>query len=412
MEINRRTSWLAARGALGIVGMLMGCNKPVAPPRTIPEVAFVTVTPERAVLTTELPGRINAFLVAEIRPQVNGLIKKRLFQEGANVKAGSLLYQIDPAPYKAALDQAKASLDAAEAGLPSIKSRAERLQSLVKIHAVGAQEAEEADANNQKGIASAALAKAAYESARINLAYTPIKAPISGRIGMSNATMGAMVTAYQPTALATIQQLDPIYVDVTQSSAELLRLRRSLESGRIKSNDDSARRVKLILEDGTPYPLEGKLQFRDVTVNPATGAVTLRMVFPNPSEVLLPGMFVRAIVEEGIDEHAVLVMQQGVSRDTKGNAVALVVDKSDKVENRIVVVDRAIGGKWLIASGLVSGDRLIVEGMQKVRPGVPVKAVPFTPQSGVAVQPGGPSNASPAQNGKTAESNAQLTEKK
>jgi membrane fusion protein (multidrug efflux system) len=365
-----------------MVGVAMACGKPAPPQRSVPEVAVLTIASERAVLTTELPGRTNAFLVAEIRPQVNGLIKKRFFQEGANVKAGSTLYLVDPAPYRAALDQAKASLDAAEATLPSIKSRATRLQSLVKIHAVGEQEAEEAQAENQKALASFALAKAAYASARINLFYTPIKAPISGRIGVSNITVGAMVTAYQPTALATIQQLDPIYVDVPQSSTELLRLRRNLESGHLKSNNDSARKVKLILEDGTAYPLEGKLQFRDVTVNPATGAVTLRVVFPNPDYVLLPGMFVRAIVEEGVDEQAILVPQQGVSRDTKGNAVALVLDKSNKVESRILVADRAIGDKWLVTSGLAAGDRVIVEGVQKVRPGATAKAVPFVPQPG------------------------------
>ncbi|MGD0838378.1 MAG: efflux RND transporter periplasmic adaptor subunit [Polyangia bacterium] len=376
---NNNKGWMVVVTWVEVAGAMAGCRKAAPPPRLVPEVAYQTVVPTRTVLSAELPGRITALLVAEIRPQVNGLIKKRAFQEGADVKAGSLLYQIDPTPYQAALDQAKASLAAAEADLPAIKSRAERLQSLVKIHAVGVQEAEEAGANHQKAIASVALAKAAYDSARINLAYTPIKAPISGRIGVSNVTVGAMVTAYQPTPLATIQQLDPIYVDVTQSSSELLRLRRSLESGRLKSGD-GARTVKLVLEDGTPYPLAGKLQFRDVTVNPATGAVTLRMVFPNPEYVLLPGMFVRATVEEGTDEHAILVMQQGVSRDTKGNAVALVLDKSDKVELRMLSVDRAMGDTWLVTRGLAAGDRVIVEGMQKVRPGAQVKAVPFVAQ--------------------------------
>lgn len=409
MGILDRTRWLAA-----VVGLLvpLSCAKPVPPPRPTPEVAFQKIVPERVVLTTELPGRINASLVAEIRPQVNGLIKKRLFQEGTNVKAGSLLYQIDPSPYRAALDQAKASLDAAEVTLPSIKSRAERLQSLVKLHAVGAQEAEEADANNQKAMASVALAKAAYESARINLSYTPIRAPISGRIGMSNVTVGAMVTAYQATTLATIQQLDPIYVDVTQSSADVLRLRRNLESGHLKSNDATSRKVKLILEDGTRYPLEGKLQFRDVTVNPATGAVTLRMVFPNPDNVLLPGMYVRALVEEGVDEHAVLVMQEGVSRDTKGNPMALLVGKSDKVEVRPLVVDRAIGSKWLITAGLAPDDRVIVEGMQKVRPGAEVKAVPFTPQASKPGPGGALPEADRSASGRSTDAGAQVTANK
>lgn len=392
MKLLRDPRCLAICGLAGIATASVACHKPAPPPKPVVEVAFQTVTQASTVLTTELPGRTRAYLVAEIRPQVNGLIKKRLFQEGSNVKAGSTLYQIDPAPYQAALDQAKASLDVAESQLPSIKSRAERLQSLVKLNAVGQQEAEEAQANNQKAIAGIALAKAAYQSARINLSYTPIKAPISGRIGVSNVTVGAMVTAYQPAVLATIQQLDPIYVDVTQSSAELLRLRRSLDKGLIKKSDETSRKVKLILEDGTPYPLAGNLQFRDVTVNPATGAVTLRIVFPNPDDVLLPGMFVRAIVEEGVDERAVLVMQEAVSRDTKGNAMVLVVDKSEKVEARPVVVARAIGNQWLIASGLASGDRVIVEGMQKARPGLTVKAVPFVPKAALP-PPGGVASA-------------------
>jgi membrane fusion protein (multidrug efflux system) len=405
MKLIRDLRCLAICGLAGIATVSVACHKPAPPPRPVIEVAFQTVTQASTVLSTELPGRTRAYLVAEIRPQVNGLIKKRLFQEGSNVKAGSTLYQIDSAPYQAALDQAKASLDVAESQLPSIKSRAERLQSLVKLHAVGEQEAEEAQANNQKAVAGIALAKAAYQSARINLSYTPIKAPISGRIGVSNVTVGAMVTAYQATVLATIQQLDPIYVDVTQSSAELLRLRRSLDKGLLKKSDETARKVKLILEDGTAYPLEGNLQFRDVTVNPATGAVTLRIVFPNPDDVLLPGMFVRAIVEEGVDEHAILVMQEAVSRDTKGNPMVLVLDKSDKVEPRPVVVDRAIGNQWLIASGLAPGDRVIVEGTQKARPGLAVKAIPFTPKA--ALPPTGAVPSAP----KSPEASAQPTAK-
>jgi membrane fusion protein (multidrug efflux system) len=357
----------------------------------MPEVGFQTISQERAVLTTELPGRTSAYLVAEIRPQVNGIIQKRFFQEGANVKAGSILYQIDPAPYRAAVNQAEASLAASEAGLSAIQSRADRLQILVKTHAVGDQEADEAKANNEKALAGVAVSKAALVAARVNLAYTPIKAPITGRIGVSNVTVGGMVTAYQPAALAMIQQLDPIYVDVTQSSAELLRLRRSLENGHIKSNDESSKKVKLILEDGTQYPLEGKLQFRDVTVEPSTGAVTLRLVFPNPDFILLPGMFVRAVVEDGVDEHAILAMQQGITRDTKGNAIALVLDSSNKVEMRTLVADRTIGDKWLVTSGLAPGDRVIVEGNQKVRPGLTVRAVSYNPQSSKPAEGSGPS---------------------
>lgn len=363
----------------GLAGAaVLGC-KPAPGARPAPEVVVQTVHPERAVLTTELPGRTAAYLVAEIRPQVNGLIQKRLFQEGSDVKAGSVLYQIDPAPYQAALDQAQAALMAAESDLPAVRARAERMKGLVQIHAVGAQDAEESEAAHLKAQANLAAAKAALETAKINLAYTPIKAPISGRTGMSAVTPGALVTAYQPLALTTVQQLDPIYVDVTQSSSDLLRLQRSLESGRLRSAGESARKVKLFLEDGSPYPLEGALQFRDVTVDPGTGSVTLRIVFPNPRHVLLPGMFVRAVVEEGIDEKAILAMQEGVTRDVKGNAVALALDASGKVEQRILTVDRTVGSRWLVTAGLADGDRIIVEGSQKVRPGMVVKAVPWAP---------------------------------
>lgn len=381
MRYERKASWLATTVLLGIVCAALGC-KSAPPPKGMPEVAIQTISPERAVLTTELPGRTSPFLVAEIRPQVSGLIQKRLFQEGSDVQAGNALYQIDPAPYQAALDQVNAALAMAESALPSLRSRAERLKSLVAIHAVGQQEAEEAETAYQQAIANVAAAKATVESARINLANTPIKTPIAGRTGVSSVTVGALVTAYQPVALVSVQQLDPIYVNVTQSSSDQLRLQRRLEGGRLKSGGDSARKVKLLLEDGTAYPLEGKLQFRDVTVDPSTGAVTLRLVFPNPKHVLLPGMFVRAIVEDGVDDQAILAMQQGVTRDTKGNAIALVLDKSDKVEQRILTVDRAIGNKWLVTGGLAVGDRVIVEGLQKIRPGMTVKAVPFSPQSG------------------------------
>jgi len=388
MQVERRANWLVAMGVVGIVTASLGCkSKPQ--PKMIPEVSVQVVAPERVALSTELPGRTSAYLVAEIRPQVSGLILKRLFQEGSDVRAGSTLYQIDPAPYQAALGQAEAALASAEASLPAIRSRAERMRALVKTHAVGQQDTEEAEASLQRGIANVASAKAAAESARINLANTPIKAPISGRIGTSNVTVGALVSAYQQNAMATVLQLDPVYVDVTQSSSDLLKLRRSLESGRLKGGDGT-KKVKLLLEDGTSYPLEGKLQFRDVTVEPSTGAVTLRLVFPNPNHVLLPGMFVRAVVEDGIDEHAILAMQQGVSRDAKGNAVALVVDASGKVEQRVLTVDRAIGNKWLVTAGLASGDRIIVEGGQKIRPGMTVKAVPFVPTAAPAAGVSGP----------------------
>nr|WP_320132388.1 efflux RND transporter periplasmic adaptor subunit [uncultured Holophaga sp.] len=379
MMFNRNATWLGTTGLLGVGILLTGC-KTTPPPRPPMEVSFQTIQPQAITLTTELPGRTAPFLVAEIRPQVNGIILKRAFQEGSDVKAGSVLYQIDPAPYQAAVAQAQATLAQAEATLPSLTARAERSKKLAGVHAVGQQEADEAEAARLQGAANVAAAKAALESARINLAHTPITAPISGRVGMSAVTVGALVTAYQATSLATVQQLDPIYVDVTQSSTDLLKLRRSLESGRIK-NGSGERKVKLILEDGTPYPLEGKLQFRDVTVDASTGAVTLRMVFPNPKHVLLPGMYVRTVVEEGVNEQAILALQQGVTRDLKGNPVAMVLTPDNKVEQRTLTVDRTMGDKWLVTSGLQAGDRLIVEGLQKIRPGMPVKATPFQPQA-------------------------------
>jgi len=388
MRFESKTNGLTAFGLLGITIVALGC-KSAPPPQPSPEVAVQIVATETAVLTTELPGRTSPFLVAEIRPQVSGIIQKRLFQEGSDIQAGSVLYQIDPAPYQAALDQAQAAMTAAESSLPVIRSRAERMKKLLEIHAVGQQDAEEAEAAHQRAMASVAAAKGALESAKINLANTPIKTPISGRTGMSSVTVGALVAAYQPVALATVQQLDPIYVDVTQSSSDQLRMRRRLESGRIKSGE-SARKVKLLLEDGTVYSHEGKLQFRDVTVDPATGAVTLRMVFPNPKHLLLPGMFVRAIVEDGIDEKAILAMQQGVTRDAKGNATALVLDPTGKVEQRILTLDRAMGDKWLVTEGLTVGDRVIVEGVQKVRPGMIVKAVPFGSKPVEPAQPSAP----------------------
>jgi membrane fusion protein (multidrug efflux system) len=367
------------------------------------------------VLTTELPGRTSAYLVAEIRPQVNGLLQKRLFEEGANIHESDLLYQIDPAPYQAAYDQAKAALVTAEANvgtaeanvvmaeanLPAIRSRAERLKGLAAIRAVGQQEYDDASAALRQAEANVEVtrmavqasrsavevSRTAVESARINLSYTPIRAPISGRIGKSNITVGAMVTAYQPIPLAVIQQLDPIYVDVTQASVDLLRLRRELENGNLK-NDSSQRKVRLLLEDGTPYPLTGALQFQDVTVDPTTGSVTLRMVFANPKQVLLPGMFVQAVIEEGVDEQALLIPQQGVSRDPKGNPIALVVNAAGKVEQRAIVLDRAIGDKWLVTKGLVPGDRAIVEGIERVRPGNSVRAVDFAAPAAAGAKTG------------------------
>jgi membrane fusion protein (multidrug efflux system) len=357
-----------------------GCGKPKAgggPPQGPPEVAAVTVRPERVVLTTELPGRTSAYRVAEIRPQVNGILRKRMFDEGADVKAGQVLYQIDPAPYLSALANARAALSRAEANLPAIRSRAGRYKDLVPDKAVSRQDYDDAAAALKQAEAEVEVNKAVVETARINLAYSRVTAPISGRIGRSEVTEGALVTAYQPLALATIQQIDPIYVDVPQSTADLLRLKRRLKAGRLDREGANRKKVRLLLEDGTPYPMEGTLQFQDVTVDPTTGSVILRIVFPNPQGVLLPGMFERAVVKEGVNPRAILIPQQSVSRDRKGNPTVLIVDAGGKVQPRMLVLERAIGDKWLVSSGLASGDRVIVEGMQKVRPGASVKVVPF-----------------------------------
>jgi membrane fusion protein (multidrug efflux system) len=342
---------------------LAGCKGKTAAPPPVPEVATVTVAPQKLLLTTELPGRTSPYLIAEIRPQVNGLIQKRLFTEGSDVQAGQEIYQIDPAPFQAALDRAKANL-------PALRSRAARYKEALADKAVSQQECDDADAALKQ-------AEAELETARINLNYAHVVSPITGRIGKSTVTDGAIVTAYQPVALATVQQLDPIYVDVPQSTTELLRLKRRLEDGRLRRDATNQNQVQLILEDGMKYPMEGTLQFRDVSVDPTTGSVILRAVFLNPNGVLLPGMFVRAVVKEGVNDQAILIPQQAVMRDPKGNPMALIVNAAGTVEPRLLKIDRAIGDKWLVTAGLTTGERVIVEGLMKARPGTAVKAVPF-----------------------------------
>jgi membrane fusion protein, multidrug efflux system len=383
MQLNNQTpdifvNWKTVLAALVCGLALTACNRRgQAPPTPVPEVATVTVAQQPVLLTTELPGRTSPYLIAEIRPQVNGLIQKRLFTEGSDVKAGQELYQIDPAPFQAALDNARASL-------PALRSRADRFKQALADKAVSQQDFDDADAALKQ-------AEAALETARINLNYTHIVSPISGRIGRSTVTDGAIVTAYQPVALATIQQLDPIYVDVPQSTTELLRLQRRLEDGRLTRDGTNANQVQLILGDGTK--LDGTLQFRDVSVDPTTASVILRAVFPNTNGVLLPGMFVRAVVKEGVNDQAILIPQQAVSRDPKGNPLALIVDASGKVDQRQLQLDRAIGSQWLVVSGLSPGDHIIVEGTQKVRPGAAVKEVPFDGgKPAAAAQPASTSN--------------------
>jgi len=345
---------------------------------TAVSVSVITASTEKLAMTTELPGRTQAYLVAEIRPQVNGLIQKRVFEEGSEVKAGSILYQIDPAPYRAAYDQAVAAVAVAEAKIPPAKARVERFKSLVAIHAVGQQDYDDAVSALQTAEAGAASAKAAMETARINLEYTLIKSPIAGRIGRSSVTVGALVNAYQGVPLAVVQQLDPIYVDVIEASADILRLEKSMESGLLRQDKEATRKVKLILEDGSVYPLEGTLQFRDITVDQSTGSVTLRAVFPNPDKILLPGMFVQAVIEEGVNDQAILLPQQCICRDNKGNPFTWVVGQDGKAEMRFLQLDRAIGDKWLVTKGIAPGEQIIYEGALKLRPGAAVKAVAVT----------------------------------
>jgi len=419
MKINEKARFIAGAGVLIAGLMTSACHSDHAAEKpALTEVAVVTVSPEQVVLTTELPGRTSAYLVAEIRPQVNGIIQKRLFDEGSDVKAGKVLYQIDPAPFQAAYDnaaanlagarkaadRARAALEASVASVARQKATVEltrtnrwRYEELFKKNVISALQRDQAVTdcevaeatlrsneaqvkNDQESVAIAEAAirqaEAAIETARINLGYTNVVAPITGRTGKSSVTVGALVTAQQSLALTTIQQLDPIYVDVPQSTTELLRLRSRLEEGRLHNSGDQSK-VGLILEDGTTYPQKGTLQFRDITVDPTTGSVTLRVIVPNPKGHLLPGMFLRAVIQEGISQDAILIPQQAVSRDPMGNPVALVVDGEGKVAQRMLTLDRAIGQRWLVASGLAPGDRVIVEGSQKVRPGTAVKVVQF-----------------------------------
>ncbi|OPY10437.1 MAG: Multidrug resistance protein MexA precursor [Syntrophaceae bacterium PtaB.Bin038] len=380
MNVRPHIKLILAAAALLAAAIPAGCQNSGAKapgPAGPPEVAVVEMKPERVAITTELPGRTSAYLVAEVRPQVSGIIQNRLFKEGSDVKAGEVLYQIDPATYQAAYDSARAALARAEANITAIRVRAERYRELVEIKAVSRQEYDDAAAALKQAEAEIAAGKAAVEAARINLGYTRVTAPIAGRIGKSSVTVGALVTANQPLPLATIQQIDPVYVDVTQSSAALLRLQQSMARGALRRDSANRARVRLILEDGTPYPLEGTLQFQDITVDPTTGSTILRVVFPNPKRILLPGMFARAVLEEGVNEQALLVPQQGVSRDVKGNPFALVVDPDGRVQQRVIALDRTLGDRWLVSDGLAPGDRVIVEGVQKVRPGTAVKAVPY-----------------------------------
>lgn len=359
------------------VMLIAGCESPqpapaVAPP---PQVGIYTVQARPLALSTELPGRTAAFQLAEVRPQVSGIIRTRAFTEGADVKAGETLYVIDAASYQAAYGAAKATLERAEANLLTAAPKARRYKELLAVEGVSRQELEEAQAAEAQARADVAVAKAALESAGINLAYTKVTAPIAGRIGRSNVTAGALVTAGQDSALATLQQLDPMYVDLTQSGEDLMRLKKALQDGALKKATGQAR-VALKLADGSTYAQEGRLQFVDARVDPGTGNVTLRAIFPNPKHDLMPGMFVRAVIENGMDEHAIAVPQQGVTRNPQGEATALVLNQKGIVEQRVIVTSGTWKDQWIVKSGLREGDRLIVEGLQKVQPGAPASVAP------------------------------------
>jgi membrane fusion protein (multidrug efflux system) len=323
-------------------------------------------------LSTELPGRVSAFRIADVRPQVSGVVLSRLFREGDLIAAGQQLYQIDPAPYQATLASAQATLAHARASVTAARLTVERYKALVEAHAVSRQDYDNALATLQQDEADVASAEAAVRAAGINLAYTRVYSPISGRTGRSSVTEGALVTANQATSLVTITQLDPVYVDLTQPSTTLVRLKRELASGQIHRVDGNRASARLVLEDGTPYESSGTLQFSEVTVDQGTGSVTLRAIFPNPGSLLLPGMFVRATIEEGVREGAVLAPQQGITHSPDGSATALVVVGNDTVEQRRVELDRAIGDQWVVTRGLAPGDRLIVTGLQRIHPGMRV----------------------------------------
>lgn len=376
-----KLSLLAASAML----LLSACGKPPRhgpPPATTPAVGTIVLHTQAVMLTAELPGRTAPVIVADVRPQINGLVQSRNFREGAEVTAGALLYQIDPAPYQAQVESAKAAVAKSQANLHSARLKAQRYAELVAIKAVSQQDNEDTASSMQQAEADVASSQAALDTSLINLRYTRITAPVAGRIGKSTVTPGALVTANQTTALATVQKLDPIYVDVSQSSTAFLHLKRQLESGQLDRGHGEAA-VRLLLEDGSTYSEWGTLQFSDATVDQNTGAITLRAVFPNPNHELLPGMYVRAVLQEGVDENALLVPQAAVSRDASGNPTAYVVGSDSKLQRRQLKTGVAIGDQWLVNAGLSPGDRLVVDGQQSAAPGVVVVAVPL-PSANVA----------------------------
>ncbi|MDE1146555.1 MAG: efflux RND transporter periplasmic adaptor subunit [Azospirillaceae bacterium] len=378
----RRALSRSSAAVLGLLALAACEKKQEQAPPPPQKVGIVTLHAQAVPLRTELAGRTTAYRVSAVLPQVTGIIKQRLFEEGSMVKAGQVLYQIDPAPYEAAYEQAQGTLANAEADLITLKAKADRYAELVKIEGVSRQDYDDAKAAYQQGLATIITDKGALKAAKVNLDYTRITAPISGRIGRSSITEGALVTADQTTTLATITQLDPIYVDITQASVEATKLKRQRQAGGLNA---ASAQVGLTLEDGSDYATPGTLKFAEVSVDEDSGAVTLRAQFPNPQEMLLPGMYVRTTVEEGVLPTAILAPQQGVSRNAKSEPIALVLDAQNKVEQRDLTVDRTVGDKWLVTKGLNDGDRLIVDGLQKVKAGQTV-----TPVDATAAAPAAP----------------------
>ena len=379
------------RNPIGVIGvglsllLLASCDKPAPPPAAAPpEVGVVTLAPSSVVVTTDLPGRVNPFLVAEVRARVDGIVLKRLFVEGSDVKEGQVLFLIDPAPYQAALDSALASFEKAKAAVTSAQAQAARYKVLVSANAVSKQEYLNATATAGQAVADVAAAKAQVETARINLGYTQVRAPISGRIGLTNVTVGGYVQASAATLMATIQQVDQVYVNIAQSVSDLLRLRREAATGQVAMAGPDGVKVTLALDDGSTYPLGGQFQFSDITVDQGTGSVTLRAAYPNPDYLLLPGMFVHAKLVEGISQNAILVPEIAVTHDAKGDPTTLVVGTDNKVELRKLVTGQTYGPNWIVESGLTAGERVIVRGIQFVRPGMPVKPVEDPPAATAA----------------------------
>jgi membrane fusion protein (multidrug efflux system) len=382
---------------VAIAAALAACGqKPAAQGARPPsEVSVVTVAPQRIAVTNELPGRVEAYRVAQVRARVAGIIQKRVFKEGSEVKAGQLLYLIDPAQYKATYDSAQATLARAQANLTQAALKAQRYKPLVEVNAVSKQEYDDAVAAQKQAEADVASGKASVQTAALNLGYATVTSPISGRIGRALVTEGALVGQGDATQLALVQQIDPIYVNVTQSSADLFKLQQAMANGKLKSVGENKASITLILENGQPYPLPGKLLFSDITVDESTGSVSLRAEFPNPKRVLLPGTYVRAKIEQAVDDQALVVPQQAVMRDPNGSLV-FVVNADNKVEPRPIKTGGSHGNDWQVIDGLKEGDRVIVEGLQKVKPGAPVKPVQWNPA-------GAPAQGQPAQQGAAAQ---------